>query len=89
MHHFSWQNSGLTTVVGEGDDGSEVALVCLGDDAEAGEGTFLAGYVQRRVAAVVGQPRVAARFQEPFRQVRLLRDHGKVQRRLQVRFIVC
>lgn len=69
----------VSTVVGEGHHGGDVALGVLGDDAEAGEGAPLAGDVERRVAAVVGQTRVAAGLQEPFHQLGLLCDHRQVE----------
>lgn len=56
-----------------------MALAVLGDDAEAGQGTLLAGDVQGRVAAVVGQPRVGAGLQEPLDQMWLLGDHCQVE----------
>lgn len=56
-----------------------MALAALGDDAEAGEGAPLAGDVEGRVAAVVGQLRVGASLQEPLGQVRLLGDHCQVE----------
>lgn len=52
-----------------------MALAVLGDDAEAGEGAFLAGDVENRVPAVVGQPWVSAGLHEPLDQMRLLCDH--------------
>lgn len=42
-----------------------MALAVLCDDAEAGEGAPLAGDVERRVAAVVGQMCVGTGLQEP------------------------
>lgn len=69
----------LTAVVGEGEDGGEVALGVLGDDAEAGEGALLAGDVERRVPAVVGQPCVTAGLQELLHQLGLLSDHRQVK----------
>lgn len=63
----------------EGQDGSQVALAVLGDDAEAGQGTLLAGNVQGRVAAVVGQPRVSTGLEEPLDQMWLLGDHCQVE----------
>lgn len=56
-----------------------MALAALGDDAEAGEGAPLAGDVEGRIAAVVGQQRVGAGLQEPVSQVRLLCDHCQVE----------
>lgn len=75
----------ITIVVGEGHDGGEVALAVLGDDAEAGEGASLAGDVEGRVAAVVGQPRVSASLQELLNQLGLLRDHSQVEGSLEGR----
>lgn len=59
-----------------------MALAALGDDAEAGQGALLAGDVESRVAAVVGQTRVTAGLQEPLHQAGLLCDHRQVERRL-------
>lgn len=56
-----------------------MALAVLGDDAEAGEGAPLAGDVEGRVPAVVGQPRVTAGLQELLDQLGLLRDHCQVE----------
>lgn len=56
-----------------------MALAVLGDDAEAGKGASLAGDVEGRVPAVVGQPRVGAGLQEPLDQLGLLRDDGEVE----------
>lgn len=69
----------ITTVVGEGHEGGEVALAVLGNDGEARERAFLAGDVESRVAAVVGQPWVRTGLQEPFDQMRLLCDHCEVE----------
>lgn len=65
-------------------------MAVLGDDAEAGEGASLAGDVEGRVAAVVGQPRVGAGLQELLNQLGLLRDHGQVEGSLErrTRFII-
>lgn len=57
----------LTTVVGDGQDGGEVALAVLSDDAEAGQGAPFAGDVENRIASVVGQQRVGTGLQEPLR----------------------
>lgn len=75
----------ITVVVGEGHHGGQVALAALGDDPEAGQGAPLAGDVEGRVAAVVGQPRVGAGLQEPLGQVRLLGDHCQVEGSLEGR----
>ena len=56
-----------------------MALAVLGDDAEAGEGTSLAGDVEGRVPTVVGQQRVGAGLQEPVDQLGLLCDDGEVE----------
>lgn len=69
----------LTTVVGEGHHGGELALAVLGDDAEAGEGASLAGDVESRVPAVVRQPRVTAGLQESIDQQGLFGDHCQVE----------
>lgn len=72
-------SSGLTTVVGEGHDGGEVALAVLGDDAEADQGALFTGDVEGRVSAVVGQQRVSAGLQEPLQQEGLLCDDREVE----------
>lgn len=69
----------VTTVVGEGQDGGQVAPAVLGDHAETGEGASLAGDVKGRVPAVVHRPRVGAGLQELLDQLRLIRDHCKVK----------
>lgn len=75
----------LTTVVGDRQDGGEVALAVLGDDAEARHGAASAGDVERRVAAVVGQQWVSAGFQETVHQLGLLGDHCQVEGSLRKR----
>lgn len=65
----------LTTVVGEGQDGGEVTLAVLRDDAEAGEGASFTGDVESCVPTVVSQQWVSAGLQEPLHQLGLLCDH--------------
>lgn len=65
----------LTTVVGEGHDGSQGMLGVLGNEAEAGEGALLAGDVESCVPTVIRQPWVRAGLQELLHQLGLLCDH--------------
>lgn len=69
-----------------GQDGGQVLLLAvLRDDAEAGEGTFLAGDVERRVAAVVHQTGVTAGLQQLLHHLGLFGDHSEVEGRLRRR----
>lgn len=72
----------ITAVVGEGQDGGQVAPAVLGNDAKTGERASLAGDVEGGVPAVVHQPRVGAGLQERLHQLRLVRDDGQVERSL-------
>ena len=70
-------------VVAGGHDGSErPGRTVLRQDAEAVQVSAPARHVQRRVAAVVHQRRVAAGQQEALTHLGLLRDHRQVQRSL-------
>lgn len=59
-----------------------MALAVLGDDTKTCKGAFLAGDVEGRVPAVVGQPRVGAGLQEPLDELGLFCDHCEVKGRL-------
>lgn len=75
----------LTVIVGGAHDGGDVALAVLGDDRKTRHGAPLTGDVERRVPTVVCEPRVGSRLQQLLDQLRLLRDHRQVERRLQAK----
>lgn len=60
-------------------------LTALGEDTEAGQVAVATGYVQRRVAAVVHQRRVAAGHQQVLTDVWLICDHCQVEGSLEWR----
>lgn len=69
----------ITAVIGEGQDGGQVLLAVLSNDAKTGEGASLAGNVEGGVPAVVHQSRVGTGLQELLDQLWLMCDHSEVK----------